>query len=44
VQKFSRYAQADTLLRYDDARADHQGQIAGLVGALLQTRRGRGHR
>lgn len=32
VQRFSRHAKVETLLRYDDARRDEAGEIAGRLG------------
>jgi integrase/recombinase XerC len=35
VRAFSRHANVQTLLVYDDARNDHVGTVAASVGALL---------
>ena len=35
VQKLSRHARLETLQRYDDNRADHQGDVTGVLSALL---------
>jgi integrase/recombinase XerC len=35
VQKLSRHAKIDTLLLYDDARRDRQGEITDLLSAGL---------
>ncbi len=35
VQKLSRHKKLETLMIYDDARADHQGEITQLLGDLL---------
>ena len=35
VQKLSRHAKLETLQRYDDSRADHQGKMSQLLSGLL---------
>ena len=35
VQKLSRHAKIETLLRYDDAREDFQGEVTGALSKLL---------